>query len=164
MELVPEEAADAAKALNKLVPFLGPIRDELEIDAVLGVVIAQPLDQGLALLDLQALPCLLVSEILRVFLLLRVQEKYLSLVLERIPHDISSNSEILIDKHGLEVPLLHRLHGVANTESDHPRVLVDLLEELAYQLFLLHVLYVGERLGSEGDGFIKTVLTAIADV
>ena len=75
LQLVPQEPADASEALAELEAIRRLISDKLNLDAVLLVVKAQPVSQLLATHRLEVNSRFFVFKVLRVLLLLRVEQK-----------------------------------------------------------------------------------------
>ena len=59
VQLVPQDASDASKALAKLRAFLGFVRDDVELGAVILVVFNKPVNQKNVLFDLELVGLLL---------------------------------------------------------------------------------------------------------
>lgn len=74
VDLVPEEPADPAEALDELRALLRAVRDELEVRAEFAVLLREPLEQRLRLADLLHLEARrLVDELFAVLLLLLIR-------------------------------------------------------------------------------------------
>jgi len=122
----------------------GLIGDKLDVDAVVFVVKAEPIGKSLVADDLEVDARLLILEVLRVLLLLCVQQVHLDLVryrvLDLVPHDLN----VLKKHHGLKSTMLHCLDSVLDTEADHLSVKVDLLEEFSDEFLLVDELHISQ--------------------
>lgn len=119
---VAKEATDTTEALDKLVAVGRLVSDELDGDTIVFVVKAEPVSELLTADDLQVDTCLGVLEVLRVLLLLSIEEEGLGLVLDRVLDLISHNLDVFEEHHCLKRSELQSLHCVFHTESDHSSV------------------------------------------
>ena len=161
---VAKEATDTTEALDELVAIGRLVSDELDGDTIVFVVKAEPVSELLTADDLQVDTCLGVLEVLRVLLLLSIEEEGLGLVLDRVLDLISHNLDVFEEHHCLKRSELQSLHCVFHTESDHSSVESDLLKEPSDDLLLLNKLDVRERVLSQCDGLVEALVETIGDI
>ena len=102
VDAVPQEAANATKALHKLEAIGRLISDKLDCDTVVFVVKAEPIGQLLAADDLKVDARLGVLEVLRVLLLRRVEQESFRLILYRVLDLISHDLDVFKQHHCLK--------------------------------------------------------------
>lgn len=144
VDAVAQEASNATEAFHKLEAVWRLVRDEFNVDAVFFVVETEPVGKLLAVDNLAIGARFRVLEVLRVLLLLRVQQERLCLILHGVLDLVPHNLNVLKQHHGLERSQLKSLHGVLHTESDHSRIECNLLKESANDFLLLHEFDIGQ--------------------
>ena len=164
VDAVPQEATNATEALHKLEAVGRLIGDELNGDTVVFVVEAEPVGQLLAAHNFKVHARLRVLEVLRVLLLLRVEQESFRLILYRVLDLVSHDLNVLEQHHCLKRSELEGLHRILHSKRDHTRVERDLLEEAANDLLLLHELHVGERVLRECDRLIEALVEAVGNI
>ena len=164
VDAVPQEATNATESLHKLEAIGRLIGDELDSDTVVFVVKAEPVGQLLAADDFKVDARLGVLEVLRVLLLLRVEQESFRLILYWVLDLISHDLDVFEQHHCLKRSKLEGLHRVLHTKSDHSRVERDLLEEATNDFLLLHELHVGERVLRKRDRLIEALIEAVGNI
>ena len=164
IDSVAQEATDTTEAFHKLEAIRRLIGDKLNGDTVVFVMKAEPVGQLLAADNFKVDARLCVLEVLRVLLLLSVEQESFCLILYRVLDLISHNFDVFKQHHCLKRSEFEGLHRVLNTESYHARVECNLLEEAANDALLLHELHVEERVLCQRDCLIETLVKTVRHV
>lgn len=164
IDLVAQEATDSTEALHELEAIGRLVCDELDRDTVFFVVQAEPVGQLLAAYNLKIDTSVSVLEVLRVLLLLSVEQENFGLVLYGILDLVPHNFDFFKQHHGLECTELQGLHGVPDSKGDHSRVECDLLKEASNDLLLLHELHVSQGVCGQSDGLTESLIETIGDI
>mmetsp|Transcript_99595 Transcript_99595/g.321103 ORF Transcript_99595/g.321103 Transcript_99595/m.321103 type:complete len:245 (-) Transcript_99595:964-1698(-) len=130
LHFVSHQATNTAKALAKLVAFLGPISDELQLGSEVPVVFDNPFDEQLAIHDVQLHARFRVTIQLLVFGLRRSQKKDLLPVRVGIPDLNPLELCALPHDKGFHCTHVQRLHRVFDAKAILPSVLRNLVQKL----------------------------------
>ena len=125
---------------------------------------AEPVSQLLTTDNFKVDTCVGILEVLRVLLLLGVQQENLRFVLHRVLDLVPHNFDVFKQHHGLKCSKLQGLHGVLDSKGDHARVECDRLKEAPNDLLLLHELHVCEAVLGQSDGLGESLVETVGDI
>ncbi|KAH4126672.1 hypothetical protein HBH47_045340 [Parastagonospora nodorum] len=163
VERISEDGANTTKSLDELVTLGGTVGDEFKIGTKVAVLLGKPFEHGALVDNLHLLASLLVHEKTAILLLLlgRVQDDLAAFGALQNP---AGDLQILKDNQGLGSTSLQSLQSVVDTVADLARVLGDVVKVLVDELLLLDELDVAERLPSQLDGLVETVLASVGHI
>jgi hypothetical protein len=163
VELVTHNGTDTTKALDELVALRGTVRDEFQVGTKVAVLFSEPLEHGALLNDFHLLSSLLVHEdaAVRLLRLGGVEDDFRACRALQHP---ASDFQVLKDDQSLGSTCLEGLEGVVDTVADLARVLGNVVKVLVDQLLLLDELDVAERLSSQLNGLVETVLASVGNI
>jgi len=164
IDLPSQGSTDATKALDELRPLGGSIRDELEIAPEALVVFGEPFHQRHLVDRFQLDSRNFVAEEFVVSLLLfrEVQDGFFPRL--DVSDLVALDFEVVPDYQVFDGSHFESLEGVIDHEAEASGVLGDVVKVLLQEFLFLHKLDADQRIGTELDGLIESVLATVTDI